>query len=162
MQEVAFPAGKVSDPSKNDLRFVKDVLNMVERERVPAPCPIEQRWSTRSKARMSPVYSEDPDALHSWVGVIMYLPLEDEERRKAITDRFFAYSGRMLEEICPKYNATEHWAKIEAPAGERALLAKQERLRSRFPIREFNEVRKEVDPKNILANELFDSLLPRD
>lgn len=158
VQEVAFPTGSLSTPDHSDLSFVKDVMHMVQKDRVPAPCPIEQRWSARSTACMSPCYSEDPEKLHSWVGVIMYLPTDDTKQRQEITNRFFEYSGKMLRDICPKYNATEHWAKIEAPQGERALRDTQERLRNRFPIDEFNQIRAELDPHNILPNANFAAL----
>lgn len=40
---------------------------------IPAPSPIEQRWTSGSSASMSPA-AGPPDSVHSWVGVIMYLP----------------------------------------------------------------------------------------
>jgi L-galactono-1,4-lactone dehydrogenase len=159
VQEVTFPSGSLSKPEHKDLNFVRDVLSMVEKERIPAPCPIEQRWSARSTARMSPCYSDNPEKLHSWVGIIMYLPTDNQQQREAITKRFFDYSGKTLRHICPKYDATEHWAKIEAPEGERALRDTQERLRRRFPVEEFNQIRAELDPNNILPNQSFASLL---
>lgn len=37
---------------------------------------------------MSPAAARgDPDTLHSWVGIIMYLPTSDPAQRQAITDK---------------------------------------------------------------------------
>ena len=65
-----------------------ELLQQLEADNTPAPAPIEQRWSAASSAPMSPVASRcNPDALHSWVGIIMYLPTEEKRARQAITDR---------------------------------------------------------------------------
>ncbi len=52
---------------------------------VAAPAPIEQRWSAGSSAPLSPA-AGPPGSVHSWVGVIMYLPHDPELRRK-VTDQ---------------------------------------------------------------------------
>ena len=66
-----------------------ELLQQLEADNIPAPSPIEQRWSAPSSSPMSPVASTgDPDALHSWVGIIMYLPTEEKRARQAITDRY--------------------------------------------------------------------------
>ena len=67
---------------------MRELMQQLEADGTPAPAPIEQRWSAASSADMSPVAARGaPDALHSWVGIIMYLPAEDKHTRKAITDR---------------------------------------------------------------------------
>ena len=67
---------------------MRELMQQLEADETPAPAPIEQRWSASSSAPMSPVASRGtPDTLHSWVGIIMYLPTEDKHSRKAITDR---------------------------------------------------------------------------
>lgn len=133
-------------------------MRLIEKEGVPAPAPIEQRWTSSSSANMSPAHDPvSPDtvrpmlphrlptcwpALHkvewspyhsdvltstfipgrrwlfvkavattlfvacranlyvlcvirsqlfSWVGVIMYLPLDDTNARERVTDAFLAY-----------------------------------------------------------------------
>ena len=67
---------------------MRELMHQLEADGTPAPAPIEQRWSAPSSAPMSPVASRgEPDGLHSWVGIIMYLPAEDKHTRKAITDR---------------------------------------------------------------------------
>lgn len=47
------------------------------------------------------------------VGIIMYLPTMDARQRKDITDEFFKYRGSTQIELWDKYDAFEHWAKIE-------------------------------------------------
>ena len=62
---------------------------------LPAPSPIEQRWSARSRAPLSPAHSPGGDDLHCWVGIIMYLPegeAEVEAVRARITKRFWEYN----------------------------------------------------------------------
>jgi L-galactono-1,4-lactone dehydrogenase len=79
--ESAFPTGTVEKPDGADLRFMSDLLALIEKERVPAPAPIEQRWTSGSSAPMSPA-AGPPGSLHSWVGVIMYLPSEEVQRKE--------------------------------------------------------------------------------
>ena len=76
-------------PSNADLDFMKDLMREIEEAGVPAPSPIEQRWTASSSASMSPASARGrPDTVHSWVGIIMYLPTEEEAQRQAITDRW--------------------------------------------------------------------------
>ncbi len=73
-----------------DLDYVEELLSRVERQGIPAPSPIEQRWTASSRSALSPALAPAgaPDTLFSWVGVIMYLPTEDEEQRRTITNRY--------------------------------------------------------------------------
>jgi len=65
-----------------------ELLAALARERIAAPAPIEQRWTASSRSPMSPASAPGaPDTVHSWVGIIMYLPTEDAAQRAAITDR---------------------------------------------------------------------------
>jgi len=74
--------------------------------------------------------------------------------------RFFDYCQLLQDELMPRFGATEHWAKIEAhrldPAAARARLA------ARFPVARFNAARAALDPKNIMANDVIDTLFPRE
>ena len=63
-----------------------ELLRLVKLRGVAAPAPIEQRWTAGSGAPMSPAHGPS-GSLHSWVGVIMYLP-EDAEQRQAVTARW--------------------------------------------------------------------------
>ncbi len=114
-----------------------EVMNLIEKEGVPAPAPIEQRWTASSSANMSPAHDgSSPKTvrvellsglmflsatsvcfrrksrhseygrshvfprmspvclcrkLFSWVGIIMYLPTDDADARRRVTDAFLAY-----------------------------------------------------------------------
>ena len=46
---------------------------------VPAPSPIEQRWTSASSSFLSPGYSANPDTVLTWVGIIMYMPPGQDE-----------------------------------------------------------------------------------
>lgn len=62
---------------------------------------------------MSPAYSQDPEQVFSWVGIIMYLPTQDEAQRDRITAAFKAYEGLCRRELWGPFEAAQHWAKIE-------------------------------------------------
>ena len=85
--ETAFPTGSLDKPSGADLGYMSDLLAMIEARNIPAPAPIEQRWTASSASPMSPAYSREADTIHSWVGIIMYLPTEDAAQRAAISKR---------------------------------------------------------------------------
>ncbi len=130
VSEVVFPAGSLERPTGSDLLFMEEVLGLIEAENIPAPAPIEQRWSSDSASLMSPSHATPAqqarmlapatlsDTFHSWVGIIMYLPSEDPNVRRAITENFLAYKKLCAEKIWGKYDAQEHWAKIEIPGKE--------------------------------------------
>ena len=67
VSETCFPAGTLSKPSMKDLEYIERLLQMIEQEDIPAPAPIEQRWTGCSRSRMSPAYSSSPDDIFSWV-----------------------------------------------------------------------------------------------
>mgnify|MGYP001259732867 CR=1 FL=1 len=73
--EVAFKCGTRTDPDLSDIDFVQGLLEAIEETGVPAHAPIEQRWTSRSTALMSPAHSSDADDLFSWVGIILYVAL---------------------------------------------------------------------------------------
>jgi L-galactono-1,4-lactone dehydrogenase len=73
---------------------MRELLSHIESAEVPAHSPIEQRWTSSSSSPMSPAAAGPgsqgalpADSVHSWVGIIMYLPTEDPQQRQAITDR---------------------------------------------------------------------------
>eukprot|EP00887_Chlorella_sp_A99_P007279 scaffold2.g7279.t1 len=163
--ETAFPAGTLETPDGAELRYVEDLLALVEARGVAAPAPIEQRWTAGSSAPMSPAHGP-PGSLHSWVGIIMYLP-ESPQQREAVTASFRQYAALVERELTRKYGAAEHWAKIELPSDPgkgrfpRAAAALRARVAARYPVAEFAAARRRLDPHNILGNELVDALLPR-
>ena len=72
-----------------------------------------------SSSPMSPVSNDGKDdagpGLHSWIGIIMYLPTSVKETRDEITAAFKAYAKREEELLGEKYAIRTHWAKIESP-----------------------------------------------
>ena len=162
-QEVAFPCGTRQEPSGADLAYMRDLLAMLETSDVPAPSPIEQRWTARSRAPLSPAHSAGGDDLHCWVGIIMYLPDDDLEARRGvreqITRRFFEYNDLCRHQLWQRYGAHQHWAKIELPDDGADADVVRRRLRERFPVEELNAARRLLDPRNILSNELLDGVL---
>ena len=58
-----------------------------------------------------------------------------------------------------RYGAVVHWAKVELPDSEAAQDGLRARLAKRLPVAEFNALRRELDPHNIMANELIDGVL---
>ncbi|GBF99677.1 L-galactono-1,4-lactone dehydrogenase [Raphidocelis subcapitata] len=173
--EVAFPVGSLSKiggwggGTPKDIAYMRDLLAELEAAGVAAPCPIEQRWSAASSSPLSPAAATKgaaPDEVHSWVGVIMYLPSDDEAQRAEITKAFKQYGALVEEKLMPRYGASWHWAKIEPPspddgAGDAAgrLDRMRAALAARFPLERLRAARRELDPKNVLGSGMFDSLL---
>ncbi|KAI9161798.1 hypothetical protein LWI28_020770 [Acer negundo] len=160
VSETCFPAGTFAKPSMKDLEYIEELKKLIEKEEVPAPAPIEQRWSARSQSPMSPAYSSAENDIFSWVGIIMYLPTMDARQRKEITEEFFHYRHLTQSQLWDRYSAYEHWAKIEVPKGKEELAALQERLKKRFPVDSYNKARKELDPNRILSNNILEKLFP--
>lgn len=67
VSEICFPAGTLAKPNMKDIQYIEEVMQLIEKEQVPAPAPIEQRWTTSSKSPMSPAYSSAEDDIFSWV-----------------------------------------------------------------------------------------------
>lgn len=160
VSETCFPSGTLAKPSMKDLEFIEELKQLIEKEEIPAPAPIEQRWTARSKSAMSPASSLEEDDIFSWVGIIMYLPTMDARQRKEITEEFFHYRHRTQAKLWDQYSAYEHWAKIEVPKDKEELAALQARLRKRFPVDAYNKARRELDPNRILSNNKLEKLFP--
>lgn len=137
-----------------------ELLDLVESTGIPAPAPIEQRWTSSSSAPMSPAYSPNPDDVHSWVGIIMYLPTNDVATRDAITAAFRGYAQMCEEKLMPKYQAKWHWAKLEAGGDPKRLAWIRSYLRERYDVDRFNLVRRTLDPENNLGNQWLNAVLP--
>ncbi|KAG0468274.1 hypothetical protein HPP92_017602 [Vanilla planifolia] len=160
VSEVCFPAGTLGNPSLKDLEYIEELKKLIESQNVPAPAPIEQRWTARSRSLLSPASSFQENDIFSWVGIIMYLPTMDARQRKDITDEFFLYKDLAQTRLWDKYSAYEHWAKIEVPKDKEELAELQARLRRRFPVDSYNKARKDLDPKGILSSRMLDKLFP--
>jgi L-galactono-1,4-lactone dehydrogenase len=177
--EVCFPMGRLSENSSKDLEFVRRLLQLLEDAKIPAPSPVEQRWCAHSPSRMSPAFAHvengdvDPPVF-SWVGIIMYLPPNQDDRaRLTITRRFDDYVA-LIEPLLQEFDAHVHWAKIELPGREEVigngktddssrrierLDRMKQRLAQKYPLAEFSALRAALDPFNILGNDLVDTLL---
>ena len=149
--EVCFPTGKYENNNGNDMKFMDNLLQGIEELGIAAHSPIEQRWTASSSSLMSPAHGLG-DELHSWVGIIMYLPSDDEVQRRDITQRFTGEYCDLLRNIGADVNAASHWAKLERPSSVWKLLDLQLFLSERYPLSKFNEARLLLDPNNILAS----------
>lgn len=138
--------------------LMQSLLKGIEDESIPAHSPIEQRWTASSSSLMSPAHGP-PEGLHSWVGIINYLPSDDERQRREITELFTGNYCELMRTVGKAVNATSHWAKLERPASMWGLIDLQIFLQDRFPLTMFNEARSIYDPKNILANPLMNLVL---
>lgn len=67
VSENCFPAGTLAKPSMKDLEYIEELKQLIEKEEIPAPAPIEQRWTARSQSSMSPASSAAEDDIFSWV-----------------------------------------------------------------------------------------------
>ncbi|KAF7147633.1 hypothetical protein RHSIM_Rhsim03G0034500 [Rhododendron simsii] len=161
VSETCFPAGTLSKPSMKDLEYIEELMQLINKELIPAPAPIEQRWTARSKSPMSPASSKLEDDIFSWVGIIMYLPTADARQRKEITEKFFHYRHLAQTQLWDRYSAYEHWAKIEVPKDKEELATLRARLRKRFPVGAYNKARSELDPHRILSNNMLEKLFPQ-
>ena len=82
--QVAFPVGPLKAmqgwfAKHRDIAYMEELLGEIEKAGIPAHSPIEQRWTSSSSSPMSPASSSRPDDVHSWVGVIYYLPSDDPQ-----------------------------------------------------------------------------------
>jgi L-galactono-1,4-lactone dehydrogenase len=165
--EVAFRTGdSVETNTGADLEYMAELLEMIEREGIPAPAPIEQRWSAGSASPLSPATNVRPDGalapgpgLHSWIGIIMYLPGDDADERNAITAAFEAYAARETEALGEKFQIRTHWAKIELPGDPEARVAARRAVESRYDVSGFRELRASYDPKGVLGNDMIEGLM---
>jgi L-galactono-1,4-lactone dehydrogenase len=162
VNEVAFECGTIDEPSTADIDYMLELLELIESSGVPAPAPIEQRWSAASQSPLSPAYSTTPGAIFSWVGIIMYLPpLADEPRvvgrRQQLADAFASYRNACAEHLWPKYGAKQHWAKLEPDTPHiDKLIAEQ--YASSLPL--FQALRQRFDKNSTLANRWFQRVFP--
>lgn len=113
VNEIAFETGSLESNNLTDIKYVEKLMHMIEEKNVPAPSPIEQRWTARSASYLSPAYSPKPDALFSWVGIIMYLPTEDPQVRSSIVKQFYGYRDLCSSQLWKETQIKEHWAKID-------------------------------------------------
>lgn len=156
--EVCFPTGTQDENNGNDIEFMEKLMEGIEKYKIPAHSPIEQRWTASSSSLMSPAHGK-PDGLHSWVGIINYLPTEDENQRKAITDRFLGQYSDLVRSVGKPTRTVSHWAKLEEPKSAWKAVDLKMLYQERYPVLEFNKARAKLDPKNLLSNPLLNLAL---
>ena len=157
--EVCFNIG---DPAAEghpmpEIQFIEELMELIESSDIPAPSPIEQRFSARSSSLMSPAYSDDESDAFCWVGIIIYLP--DELQRKDALAIFDAYRNLLMDHLGDRYELKVHWAKVELPKDTLRASSWRQRIQRKFPLTQFHTLRKEHDPDHLLINELLTSLL---
>jgi hypothetical protein len=167
--EVAFRTGdSVETNTGADLEYMAELLEMIETEGIPAPAPIEQRWSAGSASPMSPATNVGTDGalvgagapgLHSWIGIIMYLPSDDAKERDAITAAFKKYADRETNALGEKYGIRTHWAKIELPDDPDARADARRAVENRYDLSGFRASRASYDPKGVLGNDMIEGLV---
>ncbi|GIL70539.1 hypothetical protein Vretimale_3672 [Volvox reticuliferus] len=164
--EVAFPVASSLDGLKpgartRDLEFLEGLMAEIKKARLPAPSPIEVRWTSGSSSPLSPA-AGSPESLHCWVGIIMYLPQAPEVREK-VTQTFREYTRLLETKLMPRFNATWHWAKLEAASRPEAELEAvvRPRLAARFgpALAALRRYRAVLDPKGTLSNKWLDAVV---
>eukprot|EP00521_Asterionellopsis_glacialis_P013703 CAMPEP_0195298530 /NCGR_PEP_ID=MMETSP0707-20130614/23665_1 /TAXON_ID=33640 /ORGANISM="Asterionellopsis glacialis, Strain CCMP134" /LENGTH=638 /DNA_ID=CAMNT_0040360675 /DNA_START=38 /DNA_END=1954 /DNA_ORIENTATION=+ len=161
VKEVVFPCGSASESNMADMEFMERLNQGIEEQGIAAPAPLEQRWTSSSSSLMSPANGA-PDGLHSWVGVIMYLPSDVESERQNITKAFKGQYCDLLQKVGGgELNAVSHWAKQEIPGTVWDILELQESMEIKYPLDKFNAARSFLDPKNILGNSLINLIMGR-
>lgn len=61
--EVCHETGNNGQSTGLDMAFVTSVLDMIELAEIPAPGPVEQRWTCASPSPMSPAHHANPHAV---------------------------------------------------------------------------------------------------
>ncbi|CAA2998293.1 L-galactono-1,4-lactone dehydrogenase, mitochondrial [Olea europaea subsp. europaea] len=65
VSEICFPVGTLSKPSMKDLEYIEELMQLIEKQNIPVPAPIELRWTACSKSLVSPAYSLCEDDIFS-------------------------------------------------------------------------------------------------
>lgn len=140
----------------NDLQFMKELYEFFEKNNIPAHSPIEQRWTLSSRSWLSPAYSENPNDVYCWVGLlIMHLHRQSLEESQKCLKKFDEISAQ-LAPLIEKYNGFAHWAKIESEIHSKFY---RRRAHERFAkIERFKQLRKEMDPNKQFSNKMIEVL----
>jgi len=156
--EVTFNSGSWDSPGTKDVQVVIDLLQSIEKQNIPAPSPIEQRWSAPSTSSLSPAFSSNDRDIFTWIGIIFYLPNDDMQQRAKLLECFQSYR-RNLERITNMHNAKTHWAKVEVPEDIAERKAQQMRLEEMYPLTQTRTILSLVDPHKILSNDWSQKIL---
>ena len=169
--EVCFPVGTYGRPNHKSIDFVEELLEEIESSGLPAPSPIEQRWTSGSTSPLSPASVgprphesyDSQNALFSWVGVIMYLPSEDMDptgyRREFITQSFKEQYCKLVRKVGEKYGIMCHWAKLEVSSeADKGVAESVHDHYGQEVVSAFNAARAMYDPKGVLSSPLIDKV----
>ena len=103
---------------------------------------------------MSPAYSDNPSDIFCWIGIIMYMPLnQTSQQREEIKQHFQNYCNE-LTPLIQKYNGQLHWGKIELFLSPEI----RRQIHRKYPIKEFHKLKTALDPEGILTNSLIETL----
>lgn len=91
--------------------------------------------------------------------IIMYLPSDDMTERTDITATFKGQYCDLAREVGAKYDAVSHWGKLEMPLTDSNLVQLRSLMESRYPLGKFNSARLYYDSKNLLSNDLLNTVL---
>jgi L-galactono-1,4-lactone dehydrogenase len=91
--------------------------------------------------------------------IILYLPTDDEQEREHITNTFKGQYCDLAREVGSPFGAVSHWGKLEMPTTGENVLKLRQLLSSRYQLEKFNAARLYYDPKNILGNDLMNTVL---
>ncbi len=88
----------------------------------------------------------------------MYLPSDDPKERTDITNQFKGQYCDLAREVGAQFNIVSHWGKLEMPTTGYNFLNLRQLMESRYPVAKFNAARMFYDPKNLLGNDLLNTV----
>ena len=106
--ENCFP---ISGIDGSDLDYAFELLEEIEKRKIPIHSFFEQRWNKASSSKLSLSYSEDPTKMFSWCGTMMYRISFDEGENKEINKIFNEKVEILQAELGKKYGGICHWSK---------------------------------------------------
>lgn len=135
-RDVPFTEMELAVPRKAGMTLVREILELVEKERFPVSFPLEVRTVAADETWLSPAYRRD--AVHVSVHAFVGMPFEE----------YFT----AVWELGRRHGARPHWGKRH-PAGAAELAA----LYPRWA--DFQALRAELDPDGRFTNEHLDHVL---
>ena len=133
----------------SELESVQALLREAERRGLPAPGPVEQRFSGRSGALLSPCSDNgDEGAVFMWMNNILY------RVRRDVDDLWPAYAD-LLREVGARFGAVPVWCKLDKRCQKTAAM-----LENRYDLREFERVRSKYDPEQVLGENPWAPVTP--
>ena len=136
-------AVEIAVPMDSAKPFLLDLAKSIRKNHFPAHVHIEIRFVKGDQALLSPVYSEEPEALFCYVNIISVLP----NGKSVPYEPFF----KKFQKISQKYQGRPHWGKMG--------IFNPPHLKKIYPQWEaFTKVREEQDPQGIFLNDFTNKL----